>query len=405
MQIINHADEHRIGLDGYQLGLHVETMRTVKEIEGIREVWAELQGESPEDIDVFVTVVSSRPEVVGPYVMLFSSSGTPQAIMAGRLEESKLSFRLGYKSVWSQKARVLAIADGGFMGDVSLTSSVSLVRELLLLLKRNEADVIFFQSVALESPLLDAIKATVPFFLRGCTARPQPRWTMKLPASTKTFHENMSRNERHEVRKIFKYLERDYPGQVRSVIFERPSDVDTLCKAAEYVTKKTYLRALGVGYVDNEENRDRLRLYAAKGRLFAEVLYIGEEACAFWIGFFHGRTLYLYFTGYDPQYSKYRLGTALYTKIVEDLINRNTEVVDFGFGDARYKHRFGGECRYEIPFYIYRPSPKWVWTNFVLTVSTTSRSLILSALNRLNLVQRIKTGWRKRILSKHHGEV
>jgi ribosomal protein S18 acetylase RimI-like enzyme len=384
----------------------VETARTLEDLEKMRESWREFQDTSTdigEDIDFFKLVLTSRPEVLRPHVMLLLSNETPQAIMAGRLEVSELTIKLGYKSIWRQKARILAIPNGAFMGDVSKRSAVSLLKELLLVVKRSEADIIYFQSVALESPLYDAIKTTVPFYLRDFTVKPAPRWSMKLPPNINILYEKISGKRRYWFRRQFKVLERDFPGQICFKIFEKPQEVDKLCRDVEYITMKTYQRALGVGYIDNEENRTRLKLDAEKARLFANLLYIGKKPCAFWVGFIQHRTIYLYFTGFDPAYSKYELGTLLLLRMIEELIGRNINAIDFGFGDAFYKHRFDAESRDETSFYIFRPSLKWVSINFIRTIFGLSGSFAIYLLNRLGLTQKIKTGWRKRIRSKYQG--
>jgi ribosomal protein S18 acetylase RimI-like enzyme len=226
---------------------------------------------------------------------------------------------------------------------------------------------------------------------------------MKLPSNINILYEQMSGKGRHELRRKFKVLERDFPGQVCFKILGEPQEIDMLCRDVECIAMKTYQRALGVGYIDNEENRKRLKLDAEKARLFALLLYLGKEPCAFWIGFIQHRTIYLYFTGFDPAYSKYEIGTLLFLRMIEELIGKNIDTIDFGFGDASYKHRFGAESRDETSFYIFRPSLKWVSINFIRTIFGLSGSFAIYLLNRLGLTQKIKTGWRKRIRSKYQG--
>jgi hypothetical protein len=108
----------------------VQTVRTLNDLERFRDIWTELQGVSTEDIDFFRLIVTSRPEVLRPHVMLLKTDNVPRAIMAGRLEKSKLDFKFGYKSIWKQRAHILAIADGGFMGDVSKESAFCFVQSL-----------------------------------------------------------------------------------------------------------------------------------------------------------------------------------------------------------------------------------------------------------------------------------
>lgn len=168
----------------------------------------------------------------------------------------------------------------------------------------------------------------------------------------------------------------------------------------EDVAKKTYQRALGVGYIDNEENRRRLKLDAEKARLFAKILYLGETPCAFFVGFIHCGTIYLAFTGFDPNYSKYEVGTILYLKMIEDLIDKNVGTVDFGFGDAFYKQRFDAEFYKETSMYIFAFNLKGLWIKLGRTSIFLCKIFVLSVLSKFDIVQRIKTRWRNRKLSK-----
>jgi CelD/BcsL family acetyltransferase involved in cellulose biosynthesis len=157
---------------------------------------------------------------------------------------------------------------------------------------------------------------------------------------------------------------------------------------------------LGVGFVDNEENRRRFKLDAEKARLFAKMLYIGEEPCAFYVGFIHRDTLYPFFTGYDPNYSKYEVGTIAFLKMVEDLINRNLGMVDFGFGDAFYKQQFADEFYQETAMYIFSSTLRGFWIKMGRTSIFLCKSLALSFLSKFGIVQEVRKRWRKRKLSK-----
>jgi hypothetical protein len=376
-------------------------LRTLEDIERIRDVWDELQWATSGQIDFFKTIVASQPEAMRPHVMLLLSGDVPRAIMVGRLERTQLNFKLGYKSIFKPRARVLTIVAGGFMGDVSTASSESFVRELLRVLRRGEADIVLFESVRLDSALYIAIRTIPPFFSRDQFLERVKHRSMKLPPNTDGLYEKMSSKHRYWLRRLPKVLERDHPGQVRFKVFEKPSEVELLCRDAEYIAKRTYQRALGVGFIDNEMNRRRLKLEAEKGWLHAEVLYIAESPCAFWIGFLYGKTFTLAYTGYDPEYRKYEPGTVLFVNMIQNLINMNVDIVDFGAGDAFYKERFGDKSWEDATMFIFAPSLKGFLIGFVRNSLLFCKSSALTFLARLGLLQKLKTRWRKQALSKN----
>jgi hypothetical protein len=377
----------------------VETLRTIDDIERLRDVWRHLQRTSDEglDLDFLRLVVQTRSEVVRPHVMLLSTDGTPRALMVGRLEESSLAFKLGYKVMWKQKVRLLTIFDGGFMGDSWTETSTRFVQELWRALKAHEAHAVLFQNVRLDSALCAAIRTVPPFFFRDHAVEARPRWSMRLPTDIGGLYEKMGSKHRYWLRRLPKVLEKDHPGQIRIRVFAEPSEIELFCKDAEHVAKKTYQRGLGEGFIDNEENRKRLRLDAEKGNLYAVILYIADVACAFWIGYLGGRTCYLVATGYDFQYKKYELGTVLLLRMIQDLIAMDVAVVDFGYGDAFYKQRFGDQTWREAQMFIFAPTFKGLLLNSIRTLVFFCSSMALNFLKRLGVLQKIKTRWRARL--------
>src|SRR5262249_24075617 len=129
----------------------------------------------------------------------------------------------------------------------------------------------------------------------------------------------------------------------RIVRYESEADIDRVMEHAESIACRTYQRGLGVGFVANDENRQRFLVDAKRGRFRAYFLYLGEKPIAFFLGTLHKNVLYDNFTAYDPAHAKYSPGTFLFYKIFEELCRDGIKAVDFGFGDAWYKAQFGNQ--------------------------------------------------------------
>jgi glycosyltransferase involved in cell wall biosynthesis len=378
----------------------IETLRTLEDLDKIRDVWNELHRAPSADIDFFKAMVGSRPEVMRPHVMVLMSGDVPQAILVGRLEKTRLNFKVGYKSIFKPRARVLTIVGGGFMGDVSTASSETFVRELLRVLRRGEADAACFENVKLDSALYTVLRTVPPFIFRDHLLEHVRYSSMRLPRTIASLYEKMSPKHSKWIRRLPRVLERDHPGQLRFRVFEKPEEAEMLCEDADKIARRTYQRALGVGFVDNEMNRRRLKLEAEKGWLHAEVLYIDEEPCAFWITSLYGRTVYLAFTGYDPKYRKYEPGTILFVRMIQNLINNNVDIMNFGAGEAFYKERFSDESWEEATMFIFAPTFKGLLVNSIQSFTFLCNRLAADSLKRLGVLQKLKTRWRNQALSK-----
>ena len=51
-----------------------------------------------------------------PYVLLVYENGTIESILVGRIEDTKLSFNVGYKSIYEENVSMLAVNYGGILG-------------------------------------------------------------------------------------------------------------------------------------------------------------------------------------------------------------------------------------------------------------------------------------------------
>ena len=184
---------------------------------------------------------------------------------------------------------------------------------------------------------------------------------------------------------------------------EGGENVKKICSGLEEVVKKTYHRKIGVGFVYNQEFLGRFALEAQKGWLRAYILYIDDIPEAFWLGYLCHGTFYLAFTGYNPAYRKYELGTIVFINLLEDLGRMGVSKVDFGSGTALYKERFGQHMWHEATVYIFAPTLRGI----ILNVSKSFFSFINNAakkiLDKTNLLQNVKTQWRTSLQKRQKG--
>ncbi|MFX0196545.1 MAG: GNAT family N-acetyltransferase [Candidatus Hodarchaeota archaeon] len=388
-------------MKGTTQGCSIQTARNVEDIEKMRGVWEEMQWHPNADIDFYLTIVNSRQEILRPHVILLSLNGRPKAMMVGKLEERRLYFKIGYKALYCPNVRSLTIVEGGLLGDLCYHNADILVSELIDCLDRKEADIVFLSNLHIGSDLYKLAHTKPSLFRRDHLHDGYFRWKTNLPSNIDEYLQKMKSKHRYWLRRMNRLLEKEHPGKVTFKYFRDKGQVNQLCNDAEQIAKKTYQRGLSVGFIDNIENRRRMILSAERGWLRAYILYVDDQPCAFWIGTLYGKTFYLDFTGYDPNYRKYEPGTILFVKMVQDLSeNSVAEEIDFGAGDAFYKRRFGEFSQKHSDVILFSPTWFGIGMNLMRTLTILSSRLAEQTLTRLNLRDKFKKLWRTHLASK-----
>jgi CelD/BcsL family acetyltransferase involved in cellulose biosynthesis len=137
---------------------------------------------------------------------------------------------------------------------------------------------------------------------------------------------------------------KEKPGS-RSERIETADAVEGFLAAAASISRKTWQhQSIGQRIKTDAGECERLRHLADNGLLRCYVLYYGETPCAFCIGYQFGDVYYADEVGFDPSLSDVSPGTALFLKIIQDLlVHRRANLFNFGTGDAPYKHLFSNE--------------------------------------------------------------
>ena len=116
--------------------------------------------------------------------------------------------------------------------------------------------------------------------------------------------------------------------------------------------------------------------------------------------------MHLTWTGFDPQYRKYEVGTVLFLRMIHDLLSCGTGELDYGLGGAQYKERFGDVCVQERDLAIYAPAPK----GYALSALRTLENLVNRAgkdvLSWTALTNNVKRKWRSSLAGQgaSHGK-
>ena len=375
--------------------VQIQVLRTRTELEEVRHVWESWPGHRDSDMDVYLTVLRSGKGVERPHVVVIYRGGQPDAIFVGRIDHGQMNFRLGYFEL-KPKADVLYFVYGALRGNPSLENCKLLISEVCQSLARGEADVAYLNFLRTDSYLYELARSAPGFLSRDRVHAVQPHFSLKL-TNVDSFYQGLSSKTRSTQKRKAKKLLNDFPEGTAIKCFRQMCDVDALAEIADCIASKSYQRGLDVGFVDNAEMRERLRLEAAKGWLRGYILYLADCPSAFWIGHVKEGIYGSDYLAFDPAFGSHSPGMYLIMRIIEDFCrdteNRVTEV-DFSPGHAQYKEVLGNCQWQEGSVYIFSRTVKGVELNFLRSAVSGTHHILKRTLGQTSALHRLKKIWR-----------
>ena len=380
----------------------VKVLRTIPELEEIREVWESWPGHRDSEMESYSSFVRTNPESVRPHVLVVYRQGRPDAVLVGRIDQGQIRCRLGYFGM-GFPARIMCFVNGALRGLPSQENCELLVNEILRSLSLREADAVHLHFLRRKSELWRLATKKPGLLCRDYLRTPLKHFATALPATVEEFYRGLSSGTRWQARSKHKKLLRDYGGNVRICCFRDVAELEGLIQDVERVAKKSYQRGLGVGFIDSPERREQLRFMAERGCLRGYILYIAERPCAFWMGNVNRTTFISDYTAYDPEFEKYSPGMCLILKVIEGFCAGDREgvkEVDFATGYAQYKEVLANREWDEESVYIFAPTIKGISLNLVRSFIVGIDQAVKRALAQTSLLQRIKKRWRVRVTAK-----
>jgi Acetyltransferase (GNAT) domain len=375
--------------------MRIRTLRTVQELEAVKDCWSRWQVHVNSDFTQFSLLCKLRPEVSSPCVIVVENESGPAALIACRLESASIAPPIGYLKPPPIRARVVSVIHHGVVGSLDDAAAKEVVNHLWSMLASHDADAVHFHHLPEGSPLLEGLWRDGP----SCFTQKSPRWTvhreMLLPPDSAAVERTVSAKHRSWLRKRASLLEDAYPGRTAWRWLRSFDDVAALCARLEEASARSYQRGLGTGFYDNEEFRSRLALFASRGMLRVQTLEIDGRVRAFWFGIVYGNVFHSSETGYDVDLRDYEVGTLMFLRMVRELVNEGVARLDFGLGDAQYKQRFGNRSWRETSAWMFAPTAKGF--SLMLTIrlcgaiDRTARQLV----ERVGLTDKLRTAWRR----------
>jgi hypothetical protein len=377
--------------------LEIRVARTIAEVEAIREIWSAWNFSRDTDLDFCLEFVWSLKTFERPHVMVLYRNGNPEAMLLGRVDRTKMAPRIGYLQLPGIWARLLTFPSDGFLGEASPDNSEAFIRCILGALKNGEADAALLQQLEVGSPILNNALRLPTVACRDHILKPMPHSVLNLSKNAEEVWLGLSSGSRADVRRKKRKLVREFGSDARIQCFREPTELDNAIPQVEIIAKKTYQRALGVGFRDSEPIRRRLRFLAERGWLRMYLLTLRGEPAAFWIGSVYNGNFFSDDLGFDPKFGEHSPGTFLLGEVIEDLCNSGVGKLNFGAGEGRYKERFSNCHWTEASVYIFSPKLKGITLNAIRTVVGLIENTVKRVLARTKLLATVKKLWRSRL--------
>lgn len=379
----------------------IHVLRTLEQIQAIRPIWEALQSESggniETDFDRYISLVESDQKYE-PYILLLYNGGIPCAMLIGTRGPVRIDCQLGYLKVFRTTLCGVKITYGGYLGDFSEQTYNHLLDYLYTSISKGLADVVRFEQLPRCGRLYSGIRKRPSILCRSRFPKIDMHWQMKIPDSMESFYAQRSSKTRQTLKRYSRQVEKKFQTQLIGCTSE--DSLSKILSEAASVSSRTYQHALGWGLTDDVATRQKLIAASRNGWLRLHLLRLGEKSCAFQLGFQYRGTYFLQTMGFDPEMKKWRLGTALFLKILEQLCrDSSVDCIDFGYGDAAYKRRFGTKYWYESTVYMFAPRVRPVLVNSIQSAVRGFSIGMRWTARKVGIEGMIKQKWR-RLLQK-----
>lgn len=366
-----------------------------EQVQEIKESWAPFRNSPDSNWDLYWSSLRDRSESTGPYILSVYNENRLSGMLVGRVEKGQVILRVGYLLLLRLPVQKIIVSS---IQTLLQEDNEELLRRMVSRvvgdLRRRLADVAVFDFIPEDSKIYQLLKEMkLPNRMRENVSERRIHWYLNLPAS---FNEYQHKHKGF-MQKVRKF-ERAFEGRFQYRMFNGVDEIDEFCSAAEVVAQKTYQRALGVGFLNTQEDRGKMMAAATQGSWLAFLMLLDQKAVAFWSGCRFGTSVFLWWTAYDADYQEFSPGLVSFARMAECLIADGVTRIDFGGGDAAYKERLCTESQWEEKIYIYAPTVRGMVAKGVRSLDAALVNLTHTKLKALT--NRLRTPLRRLITQR-----
>jgi CelD/BcsL family acetyltransferase involved in cellulose biosynthesis len=177
--------------------------------------------------------------------------------------------------------------------------------------------------------------------------RDVPDYVLPLPSSWNALRATLKHNIKESLRKCYNSLQRDGLSARLTVVSE-PGQIEAGLQDFFRLHAARAGQAGTIPHQDVFRSRparqflvDVCRSFARRGATRLFLLEVGGKVVAARIGFAFGDELYLYYSGYDPEYARYSVMTTAVAEVIKWAIDNRFELINLSTGNDVSKTRWG----------------------------------------------------------------
>jgi CelD/BcsL family acetyltransferase involved in cellulose biosynthesis len=299
--------------------------------------------QSPEWFEHVAQIEPGKKQLL---IVVRDDSGAVVGVAPLGRQETELDFAVGARSVGRIHLPSLVLLGA----EPPMASEAALSERLLSALEAETGrdEILVLPMVARDSPFrrhLDAwLRARRDLFAYS-PAVPGAGLTHSLTLEStfeKYLTEHFDSKARRNIKRRVKLLG-ERLGPVRMQRYAAPDDVVPFLTQVKPVAEASWQHVtVGPHFAASENWEERLRDLARRGILRSYILFAGDRACAFVLGYEYAGVFYHVKTGYDRSLAKLAPGIGILYLLLEELGKAGRRVrINYGFGDADYKRDFG----------------------------------------------------------------
>ena len=221
--------------------------------------------------------------------------------------------------------------------------------------------------------------------------KPYLHQSITMPATYVSYLDQLSNRSRKSILYSQRKAKKDF--SVKLVKCDALDKIDDFLDDAITISKTTYQwNLLGLGLRDKEALKASLIKWQKKKALCCYILQFDGMPVSFMLGYIYKSTYYYIDVGFNPEWSKYSVGSVLQLEVLEELYSLTLPPTSFDFstGYGEHKARFGNVEQNEVNMMLLSNTFKNRFRVFFYNFFSKMSDSLVELLDRFGIKKRLK---------------